>query len=168
MNNRSQTGSRMAYPTLTTTNYIDWALGMRDKLQAEGLWEAIDPGVASIHKNKMAFAAILRAVPADMVSLIAVTDTAKEAWDAVRMRQMGDRHPHGPQQEEDCVSTRAYHDAPFGAAATRARRSTRDRLPHAPQPEEDCVSTRAYHDAAFGAAATRARRSARDRLGHGP
>jgi hypothetical protein len=32
------------YPVLTKTNYNDWALLMKIKMQARCLWRAIDPG----------------------------------------------------------------------------------------------------------------------------
>lgn len=39
---RETTGS-VVYPTLTMTNYTDWALVMRMNLKTQGLWAAIDP-----------------------------------------------------------------------------------------------------------------------------
>jgi hypothetical protein len=32
------------FPVLTKTNYNDWSLLMKIKLEARGLWNAIDPG----------------------------------------------------------------------------------------------------------------------------
>jgi hypothetical protein len=31
----------VVYPTLTSTNYIEWALVMKINLRAQGLWEAV-------------------------------------------------------------------------------------------------------------------------------
>ena len=79
----------MVYPTLTRTNYTDWALVMRVNLQAQGLWEAIEPGNADYRDDRLALSAILRAVSPDMLSTLAVKDTAKQAWDAVKTMRMG-------------------------------------------------------------------------------
>jgi hypothetical protein len=32
------------YPILTKSNYIQWSLLMRIKMEARGLWVAVDPG----------------------------------------------------------------------------------------------------------------------------
>ena len=52
---------------------------MRVNLKAQGLWAAIDPGNASEREDMMALTAILRAVMPDMLSTLAVKNTAKEA-----------------------------------------------------------------------------------------
>ena len=38
---RSYYSSNIVYPTLTATNYIEWALVMKINLRAQGLWEAV-------------------------------------------------------------------------------------------------------------------------------
>lgn len=35
-------GGSTSWPTLTNTNYTEWAILMRVMLQAAGLWEAVD------------------------------------------------------------------------------------------------------------------------------
>ena len=85
---REMTGY-VVYHTLTTMNYNNWALVMKVNLRAQGLWAAIDPGNVSEREDMMALAAILRAVTPDMLSTLAVKNTAKEAWDAVKMMRMG-------------------------------------------------------------------------------
>jgi hypothetical protein len=38
---QSHVGGNIVYPTLTSTNYIEWALVMKINLRAQGLWEAV-------------------------------------------------------------------------------------------------------------------------------
>lgn len=85
---KEATGS-VVYPTLTRTNYTEWALVMKVNLQAQGLWAAIDPGQADEQADRLALSAILRAVPQDMWARLAVKATAKEAWDAIRVVRVG-------------------------------------------------------------------------------
>ena len=63
---------------MTRTNYTDWALVMRVNLQAQGLWEAIEPDNADYRDDRLALSAILRAVSPDMLSTLAVKDTTKQ------------------------------------------------------------------------------------------
>lgn len=84
-----ETAGSVVYPMLTRTNYTDWALVMRVNLQAQGLWSAIEPGYAEYQEDRMALSAILRAVPPEMLSTLAVKDTAKEAWESVKTMRVG-------------------------------------------------------------------------------
>ena len=77
------------YPTLTRTNYIEWALLMRVNMQAQGVWEAINPGTAEYRIDRAALAAILQAVPPEMLATLAVKDSAKQAWDTIKTMRMG-------------------------------------------------------------------------------
>lgn len=59
------------YPILTKTNYNDWALLMKIKMQAWCLWRAIDPGEdVSESEDRMALDALCTAVPPEMVSFL--------------------------------------------------------------------------------------------------
>ena len=43
------------FPTLTKLNYSDWVLLMKVKMQARGLWNAIDPGgVVTVMEDRTA------------------------------------------------------------------------------------------------------------------
>jgi hypothetical protein len=76
---------------LTKTNYNDWALLMKIKLQARCLWRAIDPSDdVSEPEDRLALDALCSAVPPEMVSTLAVKPTAKLAWEAVRIMRIGD------------------------------------------------------------------------------
>ncbi|XP_073357896.1 uncharacterized protein [Aegilops tauschii subsp. strangulata] len=77
------------YPTLTRTNYAEWALLMKVNLQAEGWWDAVETGDAPFRDERKAMAAILRDLPPDMVSPIGAKANAKEAWEAIASQGMG-------------------------------------------------------------------------------
>lgn len=79
----------MVYPMLTCTNYGDCALLIRVNLQAQELWDAIEPGNAEYQDDRMALSAILRDVPSEMLAILAVKDTSEQAWDAVKTIWMG-------------------------------------------------------------------------------
>ena len=88
------------YPTLTRTNYTEWSLLMKVKLQARGIWDAIELGVDDFQEDRMALEAILQAVPPEMVPGLAVKRTAKEAWEAIRAMRVGsDRVRKGKVQQ---------------------------------------------------------------------
>jgi hypothetical protein len=78
------------YPTLTKTNYSDWALLMKVKLRARMLWDVIEHGGADIHEEMMALDALCSAVPPKMVSSIADKSTAKETWKTIADLRVGD------------------------------------------------------------------------------
>lgn len=89
---REATTSIVVYPTLTRTNYQDWALVMRVNMQAQCLWGAVEPegdDLVDYRQDRQALAAILRAVPAEMLATLAVKETAQEAWEAIKTRRIG-------------------------------------------------------------------------------
>ena len=73
---------------LTKTNYTQWSLVTKVKMQARNLWDAIEPGGVSLQEDRMALDAITSAVPTEMVASLAAKDSALEAWNAVK-----ERHP---------------------------------------------------------------------------
>jgi hypothetical protein len=77
------------WPLLTKTNYTEWALIMKIKLQARNLWEAIEPGDVTLQEDRMALDAITSAVPQEMLASLVVKATAVEAWEAVRSLRIG-------------------------------------------------------------------------------
>ena len=79
----------VVYPTLTRMNYTKWALVIRVNLQTQGLWEAIEPGGGDYRDDRLMLSAILRTVPPEMLSTLVVKDTAKDAWDAIKMMHVG-------------------------------------------------------------------------------
>jgi hypothetical protein len=88
-----------SYPMLTRTNYTEWSL-MKVKLQARGIWDAIELGADDFQEDRMALEAILQAVPPEMLAGLAVKRTAKEAWEAIRAMRVGsDRVRKGKVQQ---------------------------------------------------------------------
>jgi hypothetical protein len=82
-------GGIVSWPTLTKTNYTEWAILMRVKLQGAGLWEAVDIDDAPGRQERQAFSAILSSVPMEMVQLLVVKDNAKLAWDTIKTMRVG-------------------------------------------------------------------------------
>jgi hypothetical protein len=74
---------------LTKTNYTEWALIMKIKLQARNPWEAIEPGDVTLQEDRMALDAITSVVPQEMLASLAMKATAAEAWEAVRSLRIG-------------------------------------------------------------------------------
>lgn len=81
------------YPMLSRTNYVAWAIKMKVFMQAQGVWDAIEPRTANtmveVKKDKMALAAIYQGIPEDMLLSLAEKQTAKESWDALKARFLG-------------------------------------------------------------------------------
>jgi hypothetical protein len=50
-------GAAVTFPTLTKTNYTEWAILMRITLQGAGLWEAVDTGDATERQERQALGA---------------------------------------------------------------------------------------------------------------
>jgi hypothetical protein len=89
-----------SYPMLTRTNYTEWSLLMKVKLQARGIWDAIELSADDYQEDRMALEAILQAVPPEMMAGLAVKRTAKEAWEAIRAMRVGsDRVRKGKVQQ---------------------------------------------------------------------
>ena len=75
--------SGTSWPTLTRTNYGEWAVTMKVKLRARQLWNAIDKGTDNEEDNMSALKAILAAVPAEYTESLGAKNSAKEAWEAI-------------------------------------------------------------------------------------
>lgn len=84
-------GGPANYPLLSKTNYNDWALLMKIKLQARCLWAAIEPGgvAVELHEDRMALDAICSAVPPEMIGTLATKESAREAWECIRTMRVG-------------------------------------------------------------------------------
>jgi hypothetical protein len=85
---RESTGSA-TYPTLTRLNYAEWAMVMRVQLQAQHLWDVIQYGAEDDGDDRAALAALLRAVPPELVRTLAVKDCTKTAWEAIKTMRLG-------------------------------------------------------------------------------
>ncbi|WVZ56480.1 hypothetical protein U9M48_007001 [Paspalum notatum var. saurae] len=87
-----ESGGGVQYPTLTRTNYAEWALLMKVNLEAAGLWHAVEPedgDVIEYREDRLALAAILRSVPSDMLASLGRKRTARSAWNAVKTVRVG-------------------------------------------------------------------------------
>jgi hypothetical protein len=74
-----EVGGRNSYPTLTKTNYSDWALLMKVMLKARALWSIIENGGANQQEEMIVLDALCGVVPPEMVPTITKKEIAKEA-----------------------------------------------------------------------------------------
>jgi hypothetical protein len=77
------------YPLLSKTNYNDWALLMKIKLEARLLWAVVDPDDVDFQVDRMALDAICSAVPPEMISTLTTKTSAKEAWESIKTMRIG-------------------------------------------------------------------------------
>ncbi|KAI3684116.1 hypothetical protein L6452_33335 [Arctium lappa] len=81
------------YPMLSRINYAAWAIKMKVFMQAQGVWDAVEPKnqreVVEVKKDKMALAAIYQGIPEDLLLSLAEKQTAKEAWGTLKTMYMG-------------------------------------------------------------------------------
>jgi hypothetical protein len=80
------------YPLLTKTNYNDWVLLMKIKLEARLLWAAVDPGDVDFQVDRMALDVICSAVPHELISTLATKPSAREAWESIKTMRIGVDH----------------------------------------------------------------------------
>ena len=81
--------SGTSWPTLTRTNYGEWAVTMKVKLRARWLWNAVDKGTDNEEDDMSALGAILAAVPAEYREPLGAKSSAKEAWEAIAAMRVG-------------------------------------------------------------------------------
>ncbi|CAO2149348.1 unnamed protein product [Urochloa humidicola] len=62
---------------------------MRVMLQAWGLWIAVSLGTDDYVEDQMALEVIAKPVPPEMTGTIAAKSSAKAAWDAIRLMNVG-------------------------------------------------------------------------------
>jgi hypothetical protein len=88
---RGATNSGMVeLPLLTKGSYQEWALVLQVSLEALVLWEVVEAEGKDRAKDRRAPAAILRGVPPEMRTGLAVKKSAKQAWDSVKKMRGGD------------------------------------------------------------------------------
>ena len=81
--------SSTSWPTLTRTNYGEWAVTMKVKLRARRLWNAIEKGTKNEEDDMSALEAILAAIPAEYREPLEVKSSTKEAWEAITAMHVG-------------------------------------------------------------------------------
>lgn len=78
-------------PQLTGTNYHEWSLVMQVSLKALKQWNAMEAVSKDRGKDQRTLAMIIRIVPPKLKAMLAVKQqTAKEAWEAVKMMRVGE------------------------------------------------------------------------------
>ncbi|XP_042451831.1 uncharacterized protein LOC122036548 [Zingiber officinale] len=85
-------GVSFPYLMLSPHNYTVWAIKTEAILDAQGVWEAVEPvegAQVDAKKDKKARAYILQCVPEDILLQIATKKTAKEVWDSLKTRYLG-------------------------------------------------------------------------------
>jgi hypothetical protein len=65
------------WPMLTKTNYKEWSLVMKVKMQARKMWDAVRRVHVDFHDDRRALEAILTMVLLEMAPTLAVKETAK-------------------------------------------------------------------------------------------
>ncbi|XP_035838224.1 uncharacterized protein LOC118485841 [Helianthus annuus] len=79
--------SQFQCPILKPTNYTVWAIRIKTILEANGLWETIEPAenaTVDTKKDKSAIAYLFQAIPEDVVLQVASCKTAKEIWENLK------------------------------------------------------------------------------------
>jgi hypothetical protein len=71
------------WPTLTKTNYVEWATVMRVRLQVRHMWKVVWYGDVNYYEDRRVLDALIATVPPEMQFLLSKKRTAKEAWDAI-------------------------------------------------------------------------------------
>ncbi|GJR29843.1 zinc finger, CCHC-type containing protein [Tanacetum coccineum] len=78
---------------LKPSNYSLWAIGMQIILEANALWEMIEPNEktqADNKKDKTAIAFLYQALPEEQLLQITKHKTVKAIWDALKTRHIGE------------------------------------------------------------------------------
>ena len=73
---------------LMRSNYYEWSLHMKVKLQARFLWDAITLDDVDYGQDRRALEALCAAVPAEIGAAIANKPTVKLAWEAIEARRV--------------------------------------------------------------------------------
>jgi hypothetical protein len=85
-----EVGGGTTFPVLTKSNYTEWAILIKVKLKAWGLWVTVEKGEADPQEDMMALDVLVSVVPPEMVATVAKKKTAKEAWDTITTMRVGD------------------------------------------------------------------------------
>ena len=86
-------GVGLNYPILSRSNYTAWAIKMQVYMQAQGVWEAIEPADENTKvedkKDKYALAVIYQGLSEDILLAVADKKTSKEVWAALKTMCLG-------------------------------------------------------------------------------
>jgi hypothetical protein len=87
-----EANATIQYPTLTRSNYDEWAMLMQVNMEAAGIWYAVEPypdEEVEYRNDRLALAAILLFVPSEMLPTLRGKRTARAAWEAVKTIRVG-------------------------------------------------------------------------------
>jgi hypothetical protein len=82
-------GTEGRWSMLTKTNYSEWSMVIKVKMQVQHMWEAVWYSDADFTKAQRALEALLAAVPPEMAPTLADKETAKDACDAIADARIG-------------------------------------------------------------------------------
>ena len=87
-------GTTMTFqcPMLNSTNYTIWAVKIKAIFNVHGVWDTIEPKdetEVDEKNNNKAIAMLYQAIPENMVLQVANLTSAKEIWDALKVRHVG-------------------------------------------------------------------------------
>ncbi|KAL9671093.1 hypothetical protein QQ045_008659 [Rhodiola kirilowii] len=77
---------------LTNVPVAERAIKVKVFMEAQGVWEAVDPPTGVVvdqRRDKMAMAAIYQGVPEDVLLAIAEKQTAREVWETLKTMHLG-------------------------------------------------------------------------------
>ncbi|GJU97591.1 putative zinc finger, CCHC-type containing protein [Tanacetum coccineum] len=78
---------------LTATNYPVWAVKVKAIMDANGVWETVEPMTLGEEpdskKKKQALAFLFQAIPKEMVLQMASYADPKQVWDGLKTRFLG-------------------------------------------------------------------------------
>jgi hypothetical protein len=82
-------GAGTPWPMLTKSNYHEWSLLMKVKLQARRLWEAVHVSGVDYDDDRRALETLCAAVPTKLGTSLANKPTTKLAWEAIAAARIG-------------------------------------------------------------------------------
>ncbi|XP_066385284.1 uncharacterized protein [Miscanthus floridulus] len=85
-------GAGTPWPMLTKSNYHEWSLLMKVKLQARWLWKAVHIGGVDYDDDRRAMEALCAAVPIELDAYLTNKATAKLAWESIAAACIGRDH----------------------------------------------------------------------------
>jgi len=84
-----EAAGNLLWPMLTRSNYQEWSALVQCNLEGMYLWDVIESDKVERRRDRLAMAALIRAVPQDMHSLLLAKKTAKEACEAIKTMRLG-------------------------------------------------------------------------------
>ena len=74
---------------LTKTNYAEWSMAMKVKMQARHMWDVVRYDNTDFDEDRRALEALLATVLTEMHSSLMNKRTTKDAWDAIAAACIG-------------------------------------------------------------------------------